>query len=73
MMNWIPGAVLGGVLGVSTLVGSYASMSGAGLSAPAKEPLSIREGTPRSGHSGTSYFATAGRGGLVGGGLFGGK
>ncbi len=73
MMNWLPGAVLGGVLGVSTLVGGYASVTGAGLAPPTKEPLSIREGTVRRGHTGTSYFATTGRRGLVGGGLFGGK
>lgn len=60
-----------GVMSMGTLGGAYASMAGVGLPDPEKQPISIREGTPR---QSTGYFRSDHyRGGIVGGGMFMGK
>ncbi|MEL6546256.1 MAG: hypothetical protein AAFQ82_16630 [Myxococcota bacterium] len=63
---WIVAAALGAL----TVGGAYAGSSGALLAAPTKQPLSVREGSLRSGRVSTGYFV--GRS-MVGGGLRGGK
>ncbi len=62
--------IVAGALTALTVGGAYAGATGALLAAPTKEPLSVKEGSLRSGRVATGYFV--GRS-MVGGGLRGGK
>jgi hypothetical protein len=55
-----------------TVLAAVGGVVGWGLEKPIKEPISIREGSMRRGHTGTTFFIVGGRG-LRGGGLRGGK
>ena len=54
--------LLWGVMGASTLFGIYTGQTGYFVPPPVKDPVSVREGTPRSGSGGTRihYFRGGG-------------
>ncbi len=68
MSKWIP-VLVAGLVG-ALAAAAWASSAGIGLQKPMKKPVSIREGSSRTGHSGHRY--RHGRY-FVGGGTFRGK
>lgn len=61
--------ILIGVMGLTFVGLSWASSRGLGIPQPTKEPVSIREGSPRGGTPGRAFRPRY----FIGGGVFSGK